>query len=104
MIILGYAWILALIPLFVEQDDAEVQWHAKHGLVLTALDVAVAIIFVVLNIVLGMLTAGFAGCILVPAQILLHLAILVVRIIAAVKGVQGERYYLPGVSIYADRF
>lgn len=104
MILLGYAWILALIPLFVEQDDPEVQWHAKHGLVLTALDIIVAVVFTVLNVVLGALTAGIAGCLLLPLWTLAHVAILVVRIIAAVKGIQGERYYLPGVSVYADRF
>ena len=34
MIILSYLWMLALIPLLVEKDDREVQWHAKHGIVL----------------------------------------------------------------------
>ena len=36
MIVLSYLWVLALIPLLVEKDDPEVQWHAKHGLVLAA--------------------------------------------------------------------
>ena len=35
MIVLSYLWLLALIPLVVEKEDQEVQWHAKHGLVLT---------------------------------------------------------------------
>ena len=33
MLILSYLGILALVPLLVEKDDPEVQWHAKHGLV-----------------------------------------------------------------------
>ena len=33
-IVLSYLGLLALIPLLVERDDQEVQWHAKHGLVL----------------------------------------------------------------------
>ena len=28
MVVLSYLWILALIPLLVEKDDQEVQWHA----------------------------------------------------------------------------
>ena len=36
MIVLAYLWLLALIPLLLEKQDAEVQWHAKHGLVLMA--------------------------------------------------------------------
>src|SRR3954449_5072929 len=34
MIVLAYLWPLALVPLLLEKNDAEVQWHAKHGLVL----------------------------------------------------------------------
>ena len=32
MIVLAYFGLLALIPLLMEKEDAEVQWHAKHGL------------------------------------------------------------------------
>ena len=41
MIVLAYLWILSLVPLLVEKEDAEVQWHAKHGLLLFAVDIAV---------------------------------------------------------------
>ena len=34
MIVLSYLWLLALVPLLTEKDDKEVQWHAKHGMVL----------------------------------------------------------------------
>ena len=34
MIVLSYIGLLALIPLLSEKEDREVQWHAKHGLVL----------------------------------------------------------------------
>ena len=34
MIVLAYLWVLALVPLVVARQDPEVQWHAKHGLVL----------------------------------------------------------------------
>jgi hypothetical protein len=34
MIVLSYLWILAIVPLLVEKEDKEVQWHAKHGIVL----------------------------------------------------------------------
>lgn len=41
MIVLAYLWLLALTPLLVEKDDAELQWHAKHGLVLFGAEIAV---------------------------------------------------------------
>ena len=48
MLVLAYLGILALIPLLVETDDSEIQWHAKHGIVLMAtwivLSIALAIV------------------------------------------------------------
>ena len=95
MIVLAYLWLLALVPLLVEKDDAEVQWHAKHGLVLFGAEVAA---FFALAI-LGTIT-GFLGCILYP---LLQLAILGLHIICIVKGLQGTRFMIPGLSDYANR-
>ncbi len=100
MVILGYLYILALIPLLVEKDDAEVQWHAKHGLVLLVLDIVIAIVFFAVNLV----SAGLLGCLLIPVQLVFHFALFIVRIVCVVKGIGGERFMLPGVSQYADRF
>ena len=50
MIVLSYLWILALVPLLVEKDDKEVQWHAKHGIVLMVAEIAFWIVF---NIVIN---------------------------------------------------
>src|SRR6186997_2572008 len=74
MIVLSYFGLLALIPLLVEKDDREVQWHAKHGLVL----------FV--------------------AEIIIATLISVVHILAIVKGVNGQRLIIPGLSDFANRF
>ena len=43
MIVLAYLWLLALIPLLVEKQDPEVQWHAKHGLVLMIAELVAAL-------------------------------------------------------------
>ena len=98
MIVLSYLWILALIPLLTEKDE-DLQWHAKHGLVLTAAEV-------VLWLVIGLLNAvsGFVGCLLAPIYFIGWLAILGVHIACMVKGVKGERFLIPGLSQYADRF
>ena len=48
MILLSYLWLLALVPLLTEKDDKEVQWHAKHGLVLM---VAELFLWIVISIV-----------------------------------------------------
>jgi uncharacterized membrane protein len=103
MIVLSYIGLLALIPLLTEKDDKEVQWHAKHGLVIfvawIVLMVAVQIALVVLNQISSSL-----GCILGMATPAFSLAYLVVCILCILKGVKGERFLIPGVSQYASRF
>lgn len=99
MIALSYLWLLALIPLLVEKDDAEVQWHAKHGLTLLVAEVALWIVFGILSMALGPL-----ACVLAMVQMVLFIVIIVVHIICIVKGINGERFLIPGVSQYADRF
>lgn len=106
MIVLAYLGLLALIPLLVEKNDREVQWHAKHGLVLLVVEVALFIGLSIIGAILGHIPV--IGCLgaLVGALISfgLTIGILVVHIICIVKGVNGERFRLPYISQYADRF
>lgn len=99
MIALSYLWLLALVPFLVEKEDAEVQWHAKHGLTLLVAEIGLWLVFMVLSMVLGPL-----ACVLAIVQMVLFVAIVVVHIICIVKGINGERFLVPGVSQYADRF
>ena len=98
MIVLSYLWVLALIPLLLDKDDAEVQWHAKHGLVLFGAELILWVILAVLGMV------PILGCILVPVWLALSVAVIVVHIICIVKGINGEKFLIPGISQYADRF
>lgn len=98
MLVLAYLGVLALIPLLVEKDDKEVQWHAKHGLVLLGMWIAIGVVFTVLS------SIPFFGCLVMMVSLILPLAVLVLHIIAIVKAVKGERLIIPGVSQYADRF
>ena len=95
MIVLSYLWLLALVPLLTEKEDTEVQWHAKHGLVLLGSEIA---LFFALNIV-GAVT-GFLGCFFLP---LLQLGILVLHVVCITKGLKGERVIVPVISDYADK-
>src|SRR5437870_4974725 len=49
MIALAYLWPLAIVPLLLEKDDPEVQWHAKHGLVLMVAELVVLLAFVMVT-------------------------------------------------------
>ena len=103
MIVLAYLWILALVPLLVEKDDAEVQWHAKHGIVLMVAEIVFWIAFNIVLMAVGVITAGL-GCIVSLFAPLVWLGILVVHVICIVKGTQGQRLIIPGISEYANRF
>jgi uncharacterized membrane protein len=100
MIVLSYLWLLALVPLLVEKDDKEVQWHAKHGIVLMVAEVVFWIAMSIVQIVLGSLL----GCLFALLTLPIGLAIVAIHIIAMVKGVNGGRFIIPGLSQYADRF
>ena len=100
MILLSYLWLLALIPLVVEKQDREVQWHAKHGIVLTVAEMVFWVLFQIITIILG----SFLGCIVAIFAPLIALAIIVFHIFAIIKGINGQRLTIPGISQYADRF
>jgi uncharacterized membrane protein len=99
MLVLSYLYILCLVPFFVEKEDQQVQWHAKHGIVLSGFELAVWLVFTLLGVV-----SGGLGCLLLPVQMIFFLGMLVVRVICIVKATQGEKFLLPGLSPLADRF
>ena len=96
MLILSYLWLLALIPLLIEQDDQDVRWHAKHGLVLLGAEIAA---FLAIGILSGL--SGGLGCRLVP---LAQRGVLVFRVVCIAKALKGERLLVPGLSEFADKF
>ena len=63
MIVLAYLWPLAVIPLLVEKQDPEVQWHAKHGIVLMIAELAVLFAYMLLTSIVTVAAFGL-GCIL----------------------------------------
>lgn len=101
MIVLSYLGLLAIIPLVTEKDDKEVQWHAKHGLVLFAADIALIVLLTIFTSIFSFVDLGCTGCIL---QWIASIIIFVVHIMAIVKGVNGQRLIIPGLSEFADRF
>ena len=106
MIVLSYLWLLALVPLLVEKNDREVQWHAKHGLVLLVAEIVLWIVLFMVQTVVGHIP--FLGCLLAILGVLigfvLWLGVIAVHIMCIVKGVNGQRFIIPYVSQYADQF
>lgn len=103
MIVLAYLWPLALVPLLLERHDADVQWHAKHGLVLMIAELLLLFAYVVLTGIVSLATLGL-GCVLSILLVCGWVGILALHVVAILKGVSGTRLIIPGLSNYADRF
>jgi uncharacterized membrane protein len=101
MLVLSYLGPLAVIPFVAEKEDKEIQWHAKHGLVLLAADIALGILLWVFTIVVSFVDFGCTGCIL---NVFLFFVIVIVHAMAIFKAVNGQRLIIPGLSEFADRF
>ena len=102
MIVLSYLWILALVPLLTEKEDQEVRWHAKHGIVLMVAELAFWIVMTIVMNMLMIATFGL-GCLVGLVFPLISLAFLVIHILAIVKGLNGQRFIIPGLSDFADK-
>jgi uncharacterized membrane protein len=100
MIVLSYLWLLALVPLLTEKDDREVQWHAKHGIVLMVAEIVLWVAVTMVNIVTGV----FIGCLIGFLSLFLWVALVILHILCIVKGINGQRLIIPGISQYADKF
>jgi len=99
MLVLAYLWLLALIPFLVEKNDQEVQWHAKNGLVLTAAEFVVWFAIWIMSVAIH-----FLACLGCFAHLGIFIVFVVIRILCIVKAINGERFLIPVLSDYADKF
>ena len=97
-LVLAYLGILALIPFFVAKDNDYVRWHAKQGLVLVAFEIVLWIVLMILGVV------PILNIIIAFLGIFIWLAILVLHIFCIIKAVKGEKWQVPVIGVYADKF
>ena len=102
MIVLAYLWPLALVPLLIEKHDPEVQWHAKHGIVLMVAELILLFGYIMLTSIVSLATLGL-GCVLSVFLIFGWVGILALHVVAIVKGVNGGRLIIPVLSDYVNR-
>ncbi|MES1254919.1 MAG: hypothetical protein ABUS56_04885 [Acidobacteriota bacterium] len=102
MIVLAYLWLLALVPLLVEKQDADVQWHARHGIVLMIAELVLFVVYVIVTSLVSLATLGL-GCVLSVLLVFAWVGVLGLHLAAIVKATNGGRLVLPGISRYADR-
>jgi len=102
MIVLAYLWPLALVPLLLERRDPDLQWHAKHGLVLMIAELLLLVGYIAVTSLVSLAALGL-GCFLSILLVFGWTAILALHVVAILKGVSGTRLIVPGLSHYADR-
>ncbi len=103
MLVLAYLWPLAVIPLLLARDDAEVQWHAKQGLVLMGAELAIFLALAVISTVFTVVTIAVAF-VMTLVFLCLWAGVFVLHLVAIVRALTGTRLVIPGVSEYAARF
>jgi hypothetical protein len=103
MIVLAYLWPLAFVPLVIEKQDPEVQWHAKHGIVLMVAELVLIFVYILMTSIVSLATLGL-GCVLSLVLVFAWVGILALHVVAILKGINGGRLIVPGISEYANRF
>jgi len=102
--ILSYISFLCLIPLFVKKDNEFVYFHAKQGLVLFILEIAV---YILNRIVSGFLFISIftLGILQVWGLImtLVNLGLFVLAILGIVNVIQNQKKELPLIGKYAEK-
>jgi uncharacterized membrane protein len=102
MLVLSYLWILFLVPLLAEKEDPQVQWHAKHGMILTIVEIVLQIGIYIVSWMLSSISS-LIGCVTCFIPSLVWIAFLVIRILSIVKATKGEKFLIPGLSQYVDQ-
>jgi uncharacterized membrane protein len=101
MLVLSYLYILFLVPLITEKNDPQVQWHAKHGMILTIAEAVLQFGLWIIGMILSNIS-GILGCVTCFLPTIIWVAFLVIRIMGIVKATKGERLIIPGLSQYVD--
>jgi len=99
MLVLAYLGALSLVPLLVEKNDREVQWHARNGLLLFG---SWVVLFMIDVFVVSVIP--FLGCLYSMFMPLVGLLYLVLIVLGIVKALSGQRLVIPYLSGLADKF
>lgn len=88
--LIGYLWILCLVPLLLKKENKFALFHAKQGLVLFICEIAVWIIGIIPFLGWAICIAGSVAC-------------GVVSIIGMVQALMGNYWKIPVLGDYAEK-
>lgn len=96
-----------LIPigiLLVKQDDSFAKFHSIQSIALAVVYIIASFVIFLLGTVLMFATLGFGAILFVPLIFLFVLAALGVDIFMMYKAYKGEKYKLPVIGNWAEKF
>ncbi|MBQ6171556.1 MAG: zinc-ribbon domain-containing protein [Clostridia bacterium] len=97
MAILAYLSWLVLIPLFAAKDSPFARFHVKQGLLLAICEIIVAVVFMIINAILG----SILPALLIATSIiqwLINIVFFVLSIMGIINAAQGKAKELPIVG------
>jgi uncharacterized membrane protein len=97
MCILSYFGIFALIPYFTQKDDSYITWHARQGLVITAIAIVVSFGLSALSFLPGI------GWIASLASMLFSVAVLGLCVYCMVQACSGKKWTVPGLNAFVSK-
>lgn len=100
LLVFGYLGPLALVSLIASRREL-VKWHAKQGLALAAAVLAIHILFKPIHSLVSRFISPMRD-VFWAANLLILLGALVGTLVCIVRGLEGERFKLPGLGYLAD--
>ncbi len=88
--VLSYLWVLCLIPVFVKKENEFIKFHARQGLMLFMVEIAVGIVGIVPILGSVVHTLGIIVCGLVS-------------LVAIVQVLMGKKWKIPVVSEWSEK-
>lgn len=96
--VIGYLWILFLLPLLLQRQNRFAQFHGRQGLILF---VFWFLIWVVFFLILGHIP--FVGRVFHIIGYLSYLAYAILAVIGLIKAASGECWRIPVLGAYAEQ-
>lgn len=96
--VIGYLWVLFLLPLLLQRQNRFAQFHGRQGLVLF---IFWLLIWVVFFLILSHIP--FVGIAFRIIGYFGYLAYAILALIGLIKAASGECWRLPVLGVYAER-
>jgi uncharacterized membrane protein len=102
---LSYITIVGIIFLFIEpyKSNRFVRFHAFQSIFFAVAIAVLWIGWIILSVILGLLTHGASGCIMVPVTLLFWLGLFILWIILVVKAYGNHEWKLPVIGNLAAK-